>query len=177
MIFEVRTAGDPGSIIPDVRRAVASVDRHLPLYNVRTQVQQIDSYLIQERLFAKLTGCFGALAMLLASIGLYGVMSYAVVRRTGEIGIRMALGAQRRDVLWQVLRETMLLVAIGLSIGLPAALASTRLIRNQLFGLKPTDPFTISLATLVLVLVAVFAGYLPARRASRLDPMVALRYK
>ena len=177
MIFEVRTAGDPGSIIPIVRRAVASVDRNLPLYNVGTQVQQIDSYLIQERLFAKLTGCFGALAMLLASIGLHGVMSYAVARRTGEIGIRMALGAQRRDVLWQVLRETMLLVAIGLIIGLPAALASTRLIRNQLFGLKPTEPFTILVATLLLVLVAVFAGYLPARRASRLDPMVALRYK
>ena len=115
--------------------------------------------------------------MLLASIGLYGVMSYTVARRTGEIGIRMALGAQRRDVLWHVLRETLLLVAIGLCIGLPAALASTRLIRNQLFGLKPTDPFASSAATLVLVVVAVFAGYLPARRASRVDPMVALRYE
>ena len=125
----------------------------------------------------RITSCFGLLALLLVSIGLYGVVSYAAVRRTGEIGIRIALGAQRSDVLWQVLRETMLLVAIGLSIGLPAALASTRLIRNQLFGLKPTDPFTISLATLVLVLVAVFAGYLPARRASRVDPMVALRYE
>jgi len=177
MIFEVRTVNDPASIIPTVRHAVASVDRNLPLYNVRTQVQQIDSYLIQDRLFAKLTACFGALAMLLAAIGLYGVMSYTVARRTGEIGIRMALGAQRRDVLWQVLRETMLLVAIGLIIGLPAAVALTRLIRNQLFGLKPTDPFIISVATLVLVVVAVSAGYLPARRASRVDPMVALRYE
>jgi predicted permease len=177
MNFEVRTAGNPTVILPSVRRAVAAVDRNLPLFGVKTQVQQIDGSLVQERLFVKLTSCFGLLALLLVSIGLYGVVSYAAVRRTGEIGIRMALGAQRSDVLWQVLRETILLVAIGLCIGLPAALASTRLIRNQLFGLKPTDPFTISVATLVLVVVAALAGYLPARRASRVDPMVALRYE
>ena len=175
--FEIRTAGSPTAIVPDARRAVAAVGANLPLFDVKTQEQQIAGSLFEEHLFAKLVGCFGLLALLLASIGLYGVMSYAVVRRTSEIGIRVALGAQRGQVLWMVLRETTLLVAAGLGIGLPTALALTRLIRNQLFGLKPTDPFTIAVATLTLVVVAVFAGYLPARRASRVDPMVALRYE
>jgi predicted permease len=177
MSFELRTAGNPTTIVPDVRRAVASVDGNLPLFGVKTQVQQIDDSLFEEHLFAKLVSCFGLLALLLAAIGLYGVMSFAVARRTSEIGIRVALGAQQGQVLWMVLRETMQLVAAGLCVGLPAALASTRLIRNQLFGLKPSDPFTISVATVVLVAVAVLAGYLPARRAARTDPMVALRYE
>ncbi len=141
MSFELRTAGNPTTIVPDVRRAVASVDVNLPLFGVKTQVQQIDDSLFEEHLFAKLVSCFGLLALLLASIGLYGVMSYAVVRRTSEIGIRVALGAQQGQVLWM------------------------------------TDPFTISMATLTLVVVAVLAGYLPARRATRVDPMVALRHE
>jgi predicted permease len=177
MNFEVRTIGNPTAMIRDVRSAVTAVDRNLPLFDVKTQVQQIDESLVQERLFARLSTLFGMLALLLASIGLYGVMSYAVARRTSEIGIRMALGAERGEVLWLVLRETMLVVAIGLGVGLPAALASTRLIRNRLFGLEPTDPLAISVATFTLIGITVLAGYLPARGAARTDPMVALRYE
>ena len=175
VVFAVRTAGDPVSIIRDVRRAVATVDRNLPLYYLRTQVQQIDSALTQERLFADLTSCFGGLALLLASIGLYGVMSYTVARRTGEIGIRIALGAAKSDIARMVLREVLVLIAAGLSIGLPVALLSTRLISKQLYGLSPSDPGSIAVALGVLALVAGLAGYLPARRAARIDPMAALR--
>ena len=175
MVFEVRTAGDPTSIIRDVRRAVAAVDRNLPLYGVRTQVQQINSALTRERVFASLTGCFGGLALLLASIGLYGVMSYTVVRRTGEIGIRMAVGAAKGDIARMVLREVLALVAFGLGVGLPVALGCTHLIRNQLYGLSPSDPASLAIASGVLVTVAALAGYLPARRAALIDPMTALR--
>jgi predicted permease len=175
MIFVMRTAGDPTSAIRGVRTAIAAVDRNLPLYNVRTEVQQIDSALIRERLFAELTSCFGGLALLLASIGLCGVMSYTVARRTGEIGIRMALGAAKGDIARMVLREVLVLIAAGLSIGLPAALLCTRMIRNQLYGLSLSDPVSIAVAIGVLVVVAGLAGYLPARRASRIDPMAALR--
>ncbi len=175
MVFEARTAGDPALIVRDVRRAVAVVDRNLPLYNVRTQVQQIDSSLVQERLFAQLTSCFGGLAVLLASIGLYGVMSYMVARRTGEIGIRMALGAAKADIAGMVLRDVLLLVVAGLGVGLPAALVCTRVVRNQFYGLSFSDPVSIAVAAGILALVAGLAGYLPARRASRIDPMAALR--
>jgi ABC-type antimicrobial peptide transport system permease subunit len=120
---------------------------------------------------------FGGLALLLASIGLYGTISYAVSRRTGEIGIRMALGARSRDVLWMVLRESLLLVLIGAIIGIPTALAAGRLVAALLFGVSPTDPATLAIATLLLTVVAVLAAWLPARRASRLDPMSALRYE
>ena len=131
----------------------------------------------QERLFAKFSSFFGLLALLLACIGLYGIMSYAVVRRTNEIGIRMALGAQRGNVLWLVLKETLSLIIIGVAIGLCTALAATRVISSMLFGMTATDPSTIAMSTLVLVAVAAFAGYLPAKRASQVDPMVALRWE
>ena len=170
MHFEVRTAGNPSAMIPAVRQVVEELDRNLPLYDVKTQTQQVDELLLQERLFAKLSSFFGALALLLACVGLYGILSYAVARRTSEIGIRMALGAQRANILGMVLRETLLLVVIGVAVGVPAALAASRLASSPmaglLFGLKATDPVTIVFATVVMVAVAAIAGFLPARRAS-----------
>jgi predicted permease len=181
MHFEVRTAGDPKALIPDVRRAVASLDRNIPLFDVKTQTHQIDELLSQERLFAKLSSFFGLLALVLACVGLYGIMSYAVVRRTAEIGMRMALGAQGRNILTMFFRETILLVTIGLALGIPASLLTTRLaasvISDLLYGLKATDITTIAIAAVVLTVVAAFAGFLPARRASHVDPLVALRYE
>jgi len=177
MNFEVRTAGDPTALIPAIREAVSEVDKNVPLFDVKTQKQQAEQSLAQERLFATLSSFFGLLALVLVCIGLYGVMSYAVARRTNEIGIRMVLGATAPRVTRMVMRETMLLVVIGVVIGLGAALASTRLIEGMLFGLAPADPVTISFATLLMITVAALAGYLPARRASKVDPMVALRYE
>jgi predicted permease len=177
MHFEVRTAGDPTPMTMDVRRAVQSLDKNLPLMDLKTQVEQIDENLFQERLFAKLSSFFGLLALALACVGLYGIMSYAVARRKNEIGIRMALGAGRRDILAMVMRETLIMVALGLVMGVPAVLASTRVISSMLYGLPATDPLTIALSAALILGVAALAGYLPARRASKVDPMVALRYE
>jgi predicted permease len=173
--FVVRTTGEPTAMIALIRQTVREIDSSLPLSSLHTVRQQVESGWAQERLFASLSGFFGLLALLLASIGLYGVMAYGVARRTNEIGIRMALGAQAQDVIRLVLRESLMLVALGVGIGLATALATTRLIASQLFGLTPMDPLTITLATLLLAGVAGLAGYLPARRASRVDPLVALR--
>jgi len=177
MHFEVRTAGDPVAIIPAMRRAVQDLDNNLPLFDVNTQAEQIDQTIFQERLFAKLSSFFGLLALTLTCVGLYGIMTYAVTRRTNEIGIRVALGADRRTIMGMVMRDVLALVAIGIIIGIPAALASARLISHMLFGLTPTDPLTIVVTSLVMAAVAALAGYLPARRASHVDPMVALRYE
>jgi predicted permease len=177
MFFEVRTAGNPMDIVASVRRAVQSLGKNLLLFDLKTQTQQIDQTLFQERLFAKLSSFFGLLALVLACVGLYGIMSYAVARRTNEIGIRMALGAERHDILGMVIRETLIMVALGVAIGIPAALAATRVISSLLYGLKPTDPLTIIVSASVMIAVAAFAGYLPARRATKVDPMVALRYE
>jgi predicted permease len=181
MHFEVRTAGDASALIPAVRQAVRSIDSSLPLFDVLTQTQQIDELLLQERLFAKLTGFFGALALILVCVGLYGIMSYAVARRTNEIGIRVALGAQRGNILGMVLREILLLVGTGVVLGIAGSFAAARVaeatVSGLLFGLKINDATVIVFAAVVLVAVAILAGWVPARRASRVDPMVALRYE
>jgi predicted permease len=173
--FALRTSGGPAGLMATVRHAIQSVGKDIPVTKIRTLAAQIDEALAQERLVATLSGFFGLLALLLACIGLYGLMSYAVARRTHEIGIRMALGAQAHDVLKLVMRETLLLVFLGVAIGLGAAVATTRVISSLLFGLTPTDPATLALAVLLLIATATFAGYLPPRKASKLDPMVALR--
>ena len=175
--FEVRTGGDPNLMVPAIRRVAQGLDNNLALYDVHSQREQVDEYLFQERLFARLTGFFGSLALLLGCIGVYGVMAFAVTRRTREIGIRMALGANRSEIVGMVLRETLALVAIGVTLGVLAALEASRLVASFLFGLKPNDPLTIAGAALLMVAAAAFAGYVPARRASRVDPMVALRYE
>jgi predicted permease len=177
MAFKVRTMNETKGAVAAIREAVQSIDTNLPLFDVRTQVEQINRSLVQERLFATLSSFFGLLALLLALIGLYGIMSYSVARRTHEIGIRMALGAQPGNVRRMVMRETLLMVLIGLVVGLPVAVASTRVVSSMLFGLAPTDPTTIIVAILFLVGVSVMAGYLPARKASKLDPLLALRYE
>jgi predicted permease len=175
--FIVRTSGEPSAMIASIRDAVREVDSNLPIFDVKTQTQQADESLMQERMFATLSSFFGVLALLLACVGLYGVMSYGVARRTNEIGIRMALGATGTRVTRMVMRETMLVVGIGVAIGLGAAVATTRLVAAMLFGLAPTDPLTVSFAVLLMIGVAALAGYIPARRAARVDPMIALRYE
>jgi predicted permease len=175
--FEARYAGDTSTMTSQLRKQVEEVDRNLPLFRVKTLVVQAQESLRQERLVATLSSSFALLALLLAGIGLYGLLSYSVARRTGEIGIRMALGAQRKDVLWLVVREGLLLVIAGVALGVPLTLAVTRYVRGMLYGLSPQDPTTLMAAVLLLVSVATLASLLPARRASRLDPMVALRHE
>ena len=175
-VIEVRTAGDPVTVTGGVREAVRQVEPNLPMMDVSTQLEQVERRFAQEKMFAQAYTLFGGLALLVASIGLFGLMSYAVSRRTNEIGIRMALGAQRSAVMRQVLVESMVLVAIGVTIGVAGALGAGRFVSTLLFGLAPTDAMTIVAATAVMVAVSALAGFLPARRASRVDPMVALRY-
>jgi predicted permease len=181
MHFEVRTAGDASALIPSVRQVVASIDNRLPLFDVQTQTQQIDDLLYQERLFAKLVGFFATLALALVYVGLYGVMSYSVARRTSEIGIRMALGAQYGNILGMVMRETMLLVGAGVVLGVGASFATAKIASHQLagllYGLKITDTASIWVAVAFIAIVAAVAGFVPARRAMRVDPMVALRHE
>ena len=174
---DIRTLGDPRVVASEVRGAINEINSGLSVTNVTTLSEQVHDWFDEERTISQLSSFFGLLALALASVGLYGVMAYAVARRTSEIGVRMALGARSADVRWMVLREALLLVLAGVAIGVPAALAASRLIASMLFGLTRWDPLTISAATLVLVAVAILAGYLPARRASRVSPMVALRYE
>jgi predicted permease len=173
--FQIKTTGDPSKLAPTVRAAIAQIEPKLPVLEVASLSDQINSTFKQDRLISQLMSFFGGLALLLAAIGLYGVMSNGVVRRTNEIGIRMALGAARSNILWLVLKETLVLVVIGLVVGIPIALGAGKFVSSQLFGLKATDPVTLVVAGGVLIFVAMLAGYLPARRASRVDPLVALR--
>jgi ABC-type lipoprotein release transport system permease subunit len=176
---ELRVAGTAAATAVEggLRRAIAEAEPRLAVLDTLTMSEQVDRSLARERTIARLTGFFGALALLLAAIGLYGVMSYSVARRTGEIGLRMALGAARGRVLALVLGDTLRLIAIGVAAGLAAALAVTRLAASQIYGLTAYDPATVGLATLVLVAVALLAGFLPARRAADTSPMAALRYE
>jgi predicted permease len=173
--FVVRFNGPASAVVPQIRQTIKDINRNLPVDEVVSLSDHISRSLVQQKLVARLASFFGLLALLLACVGLYGVMSYGVARRTNEIGIRMALGAQGRNVLWLVLREALLLVVIGLVVGVLASLVVTKTAASLLYELKPNDPLTIVLATLVLTAVALIAGYLPARRAARVDPMVALR--
>jgi predicted permease len=170
----VRTKEAPEALAKAVGHEIEALGHEYPLYT-KTVAQVISRELVKERVTAMLSGFFAVLALLLASIGLYGLMSYGVTRRTREIGVRVALGAQSGRVLRMVLGETLALALFGIAIGIPSALAATRLIASMLFGLSPSDLPTITGTSLLLLLVALFAGYLPARRASGIDPMVALR--
>ena len=172
--FEVRTAGPPNSITAAARAAIAEVNRDVSL-QFKPLARQVDESLARERLLASLSGFFGALALALAMIGLFGVMSYNIARRRNEIGIRMALGAQQSRVLRMILREVAILIGLGLAIGLFAALGTTRFVASFLYGMKANDPWTLALAAVTLASVAALAGFLPARKASRLHPMNALR--
>jgi len=177
---EVRTTGDPSAFIAGIRQALHEVDSNLPLSNVRTQIQQADQTLAMERMFAKLLTLFGLIAQQLAAIGLYGVMAYAVSQRTHEIGIRMALGADRRNVLLMVVRQGMLLTVIGIAVGLAGAYVLTRYLESltsMLFGVEARDPWTFGTIAMLLGAVALIACLVPARRATRVDPLTALRYE
>ena len=179
MALYVRLATTPGAALAQVRQAVQDIDRSLPLFDIHTLAEEMGAVLIRDRLVATLSTIFSVLALLLACVGLYGLLAFSVVQRRAEMGIRMALGANRTDVIWTVMREALALVAAGIIIGVPVALLLGRVAANRisglLFGLAATDPLTIAAATLIMTLIAAGAGYVPARRASRVDPMVALR--
>jgi predicted permease len=173
----LRTSGDPSARIADLRAAVASVDPNLPLLSVSTIGEEVSRMMGNDQLSASLTGIFALLALVLAAIGLYGVMSYNVAQRTNEIGVRLALGAQRENVLWIILREALLLLSAGVVLGLPLSLAAARFVRHQLFGLKAHDPLTYAGALIVVSSVVILSAWLPARRAAAINPVDALRYE
>lgn len=175
LFFELRTAGDPLSAVASVRRIVHDASSSVAITEVSTQAQRIDQTIWQERTFADLGSCFAALALLIACVGLYGTMAYIVARRTGEIGIRMALGAQRSKIIWMVLRGVLALTAAGLLVGYGAARLTTHFVESFLYGIKANDPLAVAGAIGILLVAAVAAGYAPAWRASRIDPAAALR--
>jgi putative ABC transport system permease protein len=177
MFVVVRTANEPSGLASAVRGAIQSVDRELPVYRVTTMEQVVADSMTQRRFAMTLLGIFALVALILASVGLYGVMAYSVTQRTHEIGIRMALGAKTGDVLKMVVGQGMVLALIGLGIGLVAAFGLTRLMTTLLFGVSPNDPLIFALLPLVLASVAAAASWVPARRATKVDPMIALRYE
>lgn len=175
--FYARATGSPASLYAALRGEVKRLDASMPVYQMQTVEEQLDETLLTERLIAMLSAGFGALATLLASIGLYGVMAFVVARRTKEIGVRMALGAVPRSVVWMVMKEVLLLLGIGLAVGVPAAIGLGRLVATQLYGVESKDPWVAGVAMALLAAVAALAGLIPARRASRIDPLIALRYE
>jgi predicted permease len=175
--FELRTAADPRAILPAIREVVAQVSTNLPLFDIKTESEQIDRLLFQERLVARLSGFFGLLALVLACVGLYGLLSYEVSRRTREIGIRMALGARRESVLKLVLRQGIVLAIVGAAVGIGVALGVMRYLTSMLYDVHANDPLTMIAVSVLLTLVALAACWIPARRATRVDPIVALRYE
>jgi len=177
MTLFVRTAADPDTMFPILRAKIRELDASLPVYGMRTVQEDLNDTLVTERMTANLSAVFGFLATLLAVVGLYGVMAYSVARRTREIGIRMALGALEVRVVWMMMKEVLVLVVVGVAAALPAAFGLTRLVRAQLYGVAPNDPWTMVIATFGLILVACAAGYVPALRASRVDPVKALRHE
>src|SRR5437867_7381821 len=177
MTYALRTAGDPLRYVKSVHEIVREADSRIPVTNVVTQAAEIDRTISREVTFAKLCTGFAVLALLTACVGLYGTMSYSVARQVGEIGIRMALGAQRGAVVWMILRRVLLLAAVGLAISVPAVLGASQLVKSFLFETQPNDPGTLALAGVVLLSAAILAGYAPARRASRIDPLAALRHE
>jgi len=177
MVLCLRSTRDPKPLIEAVRREMRNLDSAIPVRETVTMEQQLNNHISQERLIAMLSSFFGSLALLLAAIGLYGLMAHSATRRTREIGIRMALGARRTSVLWLILRDAVVLVLLGAVIGLPVAFGVTRFVSSFLYGLTARDPITMVAATVVLASVTVVASFVPARRASKVDPMVALRYE
>jgi predicted permease len=175
--LEIRSAGDPAKITGEVRAALADVDPNLPFLDAKTMAEDVNHLTDEQQFVSQLSGFFSLLALSLACVGLYGVMTYNVVRRTNEIGVRMALGAPKRGVLWMVLKESLLLLVIGVALGVPAALGASRVIRAGLFGVSPADSLTLVTAVLLIAAVILGAAYLPARRATKIDPIVALRYE
>jgi macrolide transport system ATP-binding/permease protein len=173
--FELRIAGNPLALVNAVRQTVHQANAGLPVSEVSTQDARIDQTISQERTFAYLCACFAALALAIACVGLYGTTTYAVARRTSEIGIRMALGASQRDIVNLVLNDALWLVSAGILAGLPGAFLVGRLLKHTLFNLQPTDPITAALSLLILGTVAAIATWLPASRAARIDPMTAIR--
>ncbi|MDQ2710908.1 MAG: ABC transporter permease [Acidobacteriota bacterium] len=177
MFFELRTTGNPLALANTVRRIVHEAGPEVPVADLTTQSRVIDETIVQERTFAALCSCFGVLALVMACVGLYASMAYAVARRTGEIGIRMALGAVRSRIIWMVISEVLAVAAVGLVIGLTAVWEVTGFLQSFLYDLKPHDPVTFGAAVFILMLCTILAGYAPAWRASRIDPMVALRHE
>jgi len=175
--IEIRTAGDPTAVTGEVRQAIHQIDSNLPITNVTTLAAQVSNSMGQQRVISTLAGFFGIVGLALACVGLYGIMAYHVARRTHELGVRMALGAQKREILKMIMGRGLRLTLMGLAIGAAGALALTRLMTNLLYGVAPSDPLTFIAVSLLLTLVALLACYIPARRAMKVDPMVALRYE